>query len=110
MTFSLNVERSNLQLQVQTSINSQIPPTFGYESVALPTKSQHHNDHLNVKMKATVMKRTKFLIEIVRIQNNESITVVKDLKYYDFPSYQEQGSMKYEQSVLLKNKESSPTR
>lgn len=45
MTFSLNVERSNLQLQVQTSINSQIPPTFGYESVALPTKSQHHNDH-----------------------------------------------------------------
>ena len=56
------------------------------------------------------MKRTKFLIEIVRIQNNESITVVEDLKYYDFPSYQEEGSMKYEQSVLLKNKESSPRR
>lgn len=67
-----------------------------------------HN--LNVKMKATVMERTKFLIEIVTIQSNESITVVKDSKYYDFPSYQEEGSMKYEQSVLLKNKESSPRR
>lgn len=67
-----------------------------------------HN--LNVKMKATVMERTKFLIEIVTIQSNESITVVKDSKYYDFPSYQEEGSMNYEQSVLLKNKESSPRR
>lgn len=67
-----------------------------------------HN--LNVKMKATVMERTKFLIEIVTIQSNESITVVKDSKYYDLPSYQEEGSMNYEQSVLLKNKESSPRR
>lgn len=67
-----------------------------------------HN--LNVKMKATVMERTKFLIEIVTIQSNESITVVKDSKYNDFPSYQEEGSMNYEQSVLLKNKESSPRR
>ena len=61
-------------------------------------------------MKATVMERTKFLIEIVTIQSNESITVVKDSKYNDFPSYQEEGSMNYEQSVLLKNKESSPRR